>query len=212
MARPIQRSEFLAHVHASIRTKKHLDNLKQEISLLHQTQKRLQELVVRDDLTGLYNHRYLHNLLPREIARSERLGYSFALILIDIDNFKEYNDMFGHLNGDIMLHEFAAVFQSNIRSGDVAIRYGGDEFALILPGADENQAQNIADALRHVVRNKKFQNEEKLPSGNLTISAGISTCPFHATTSEQLIEIADRALYTAKHKGRDQIVIAEIAA
>jgi diguanylate cyclase (GGDEF)-like protein len=151
-----------------------------------------------DGLTGLFNRRYLHQELERELARSRRYGHSLSLIICDLDNFKKYNDQYGHLAGDDLLRELGELMKSYIRKSDTAYRYGGEEFAVILPHTDQQSAIILSERLREAISNKNFLIREKLQIGHITISIGIASCPDDAIEVDSLINAADMALYEAK--------------
>lgn len=151
-----------------------------------------------DGLTGLYNRRYLHQELERELARSRRYGHPLSLIICDLDNFKIYNDQYGHLAGDDLLRELGELMKSYIRKSDTAFRYGGEEFAVILPHTDQNSALILSERLREAIGARNFIIREKLQIGHITISIGVASCPEDANEVDKLINVADMALYEAK--------------
>jgi diguanylate cyclase (GGDEF)-like protein/putative nucleotidyltransferase with HDIG domain len=165
---------------------------------------------VRDDLTKLYNFRYLQEFLDNEISRCAKSGLCFSVILLDLDFFKTYNDVYGHLAGDDALIKIAQALTESIRVSDVAARYGGDEFAVILPETDLEEAKEIAEKIKERV----CLNFQSSGSSLLTTSLGVAAYPEHGQTKQQLIASADRALYKAKNFGRNHITLgtsAEIA-
>ncbi|MDI6688177.1 MAG: diguanylate cyclase [Desulfobacterales bacterium] len=150
----------------------------------------LERLVITDDLTGIFNHRYFYQKLEEEIVRAKRQNARFSLILFDLDCFKEYNDAFGHLEGDKVLKETGMIILSSIRDKvDSGFRYGGDEFAVILPGIGKKHAFYVARRIRRLVREKKM--------GNVDISAGIVEYS-PESGMEDFIKAADDALYESK--------------
>jgi len=157
-----------------------------------------------DPLTSLYNRRYLDSTLERELARCRREGQSLSLILVDIDHFKKINDTYGHQAGDAVLIQLSAILGGMARSGDVACRYGGEEFLLLMPTMSLDVAKERAEDLRAMFGGMT------LPFGDFrlqtTISIGISVYPGHGTSADELIKCADRALYQAKHGGRNRVV------
>jgi diguanylate cyclase (GGDEF)-like protein/excisionase family DNA binding protein len=159
-----------------------------------------------DGLTGLYNHRYLHERLTEELSRARHESYRVALLFCDLDFFKEYNDRLGHAAGDTALQATARIIERCTRRADLVARYGGEEFVVVLPGAAEAEAVEIAGRIRAAVA------EHHDDYGGLTISIGVATYPEAATTKESLLEAADRALYLAKRLGRDRVVAAGSAA
>jgi diguanylate cyclase (GGDEF)-like protein len=167
----------------------------------------LDEILVvanRDSLTGLYNHRSFYERLEEEVERARGGGRELSLLMIDIDHFKTYNDTLGHLRGDLVLREVAHMIKNNIRPGDIACRYGGDEFAVLCPGADKAAAREVGERLRATVERKKFFQEEKLDHA-VTLSVGVATFPEDADNHRGLVELADGALYVSKKRGRNRV-------
>lgn len=160
-----------------------------------------------DGLTGLYNHFHFYHLLGQEIIKAQRYPQSVSLFMIDIDDFKIYNDTYGHLVGDEILRKLAMVLKKVVRKVDYVARYGGEEFSIILPQTDKEKSFISARRLMKVVEETQFKGEEKLPRGHLTISMGIAAYPEDATSLEELIHRADEALYKAKHSGKNQICL-----
>jgi diguanylate cyclase (GGDEF)-like protein len=165
----------------------------------------IEKLATTDGLTGLYNHRRFQENLTEEFKRLNRHLSPVSLMLTDIDYFKKVNDNYGHPAGDIVLKGVSKIIRKEIRDVDVPARYGGEEFAVILPGTDAEGAKNIAERLRKAVMNTNFSADGKLLK--ITISIGIAAAPVDAKGKEELIEKADKALYHAKHNGRNQSVI-----
>jgi diguanylate cyclase (GGDEF)-like protein len=163
-------------------------------------------LTIIDALTDIHNKRYLLEFLDRELARSARYGRPLALILFDIDHFKQVNDEMGHLGGDFTLRELAACVKGGIRKEELFARYGGEEFAVVLPETDRNGAVHAAERIRALVESQHFQYEGK--SFDVTISLGLATTAGEeALTPTQLIRQADDKLYQAKTSGRNCVVI-----
>jgi diguanylate cyclase (GGDEF)-like protein len=162
-------------------------------------------LSIFDELTRIHNHRYFHQALSRGISAALRYGYPFSVLLIDIDNFKAYNDRHGHHAGDEALRVMGAFLAKSIRAGDIAARYGGEEFALILTHTEKPGALTVAERLRsgmegiHLARTR-----QRLPAP-LTISVGAATFPEDGRTKDALILKADRALYRAKRAGKNRV-------
>jgi len=157
---------------------------------------------ITDGLTGLYNHRYLHERLTEELSRARHESHGVALLFCDLDFFKDYNDRLGHAAGDTALRATARIIESCTRRADLVARYGGEEFVVVLPRAAEPEAVEIAGRIRAAVAKHHHD------SGGLTISIGVATYPDAAETKEGLLEAADRALYVAKRLGRDRVVAA----
>jgi diguanylate cyclase (GGDEF)-like protein len=152
-----------------------------------------------DGLTGLYNHRHFHERLEQEIARGSRFGSMFSLIMLDIDLFKSYNDIYGHLAGDDILRRIGRYIESSIRSIDLAFRYGGEEFAIILPETSMDAAVRVAERIRKTVESKT--SSRAMP---ITVSLGIASWPADGVMKEEVIARADAALYRAKQAGRNR--------
>jgi diguanylate cyclase (GGDEF)-like protein len=163
--------------------------------------KRINELVITDDLTGLYNSRQFSQLIESEVQRSERYGIPFSLVFLDLDHFKGINDTHGHLVGSRMLREFGALIKKQIRCSDMAARYGGDEFAIILPHTGKEYAVAMAGNLLGVMRQTPFVSDDNKPIA-LTASFGVATFPDDADSRAGLIKAADSAMYEVKAGGR----------
>jgi diguanylate cyclase (GGDEF)-like protein len=168
---------------------------------------RLHSIVERqalvDGLTGLANRRHFEDTLALELARTKRFGTPLAVILADLDDFKAVNDTHGHAAGDIVLREFAMVIQETLREVDLAGRWGGEEFAILLPGTDVRGGAQLAERLRAAIHSRAT----RLPDGAsvaITASLGVSSYPA-AGTAEELFDAADRALYRAKSRGKDRV-------
>jgi diguanylate cyclase (GGDEF)-like protein/PAS domain S-box-containing protein len=176
---------------------------------LDQANMLLQEQAIRDPLTGLHNRRYLDETLPRELQRAERAGQPVGIIMLDIDHFKRFNDTYGHDAGDTVLRAVGAFLKEHTRGADIACRYGGEEFTLVLPGASLADTQQRAEELRAGIQTLAVQHGEQ-PLAQVTISLGVAVFPAHGTTAESLIRAADQALYQAKRNGRNRIEVVTI--
>ena len=171
----------------------------------------LREQAITDPLTGLLNRRYLREYLPRELTRARRNGTSLAVIMVDIDYFKRVNDTFGHEAGDLVLRELGTLLRNSVRASDIACRFGGEEFALVMPEASLEGARQKAETIRAAVKalGLKFRD---LPLGPITASFGVALFPLHADKPDSLLRAADEALYGAKGGGRDRVVVSETVA
>lgn len=167
----------------------------------------LERLSITDPLTELYNRRYLERRMEEEINRSLRTGQNLTVMLIDLDYFKTYNDVCGHIAGDKALKKAANVLNESVREMDVVTRYGGEEFCVLLPGTSKRESIFVAERIRRDIENEFFPGEEHLPFGRLTTSIGVSSFPEDGSTSISIINAADIALYDAKKAGRNRIVI-----
>ncbi|MFH0790825.1 MAG: diguanylate cyclase [Candidatus Omnitrophota bacterium] len=161
-----------------------------------------------DGLTGIFNHRFFQELLQKEIARAKRYNRSLALVILDVDNFKVYNDKNGHPLGDLALKKLAWVIKNSLRESDFEARYGGEEFVVILPDTSLSGAVVAAERLRILVERTQFEKEEVLPNKKFTISIGVAAYPQNADSRETLIERTDQALYQAKGEGRNRVCAA----
>lgn len=181
------------------------ERLKQRTNELNVLNKKLEELSITDGLTGVYNHRYFYARLEEELLRASRHCKPFAVIMADIDNFKSYNDTYGHRNGDRVLRDVASTIKATLRVTDLMARYGGEEFSVILPETDKKGAIIIAEKIRKNIEDRDFPNEATQPGGNLTVSVGVATYPVDAKTGDDVVSQADLALYRAKDMGRNRI-------
>jgi diguanylate cyclase (GGDEF)-like protein len=179
---------------------------------LEQVNERLNRLAVTDGLTGLYNHRYLQEQLAQEVERATRSSYRIAMLMIDVDHFKKYNDKHGHPAGDEALRAVARLIAEDRRQVDVVARYGGEEFAVLLHDVTKDAAIDVAERIRSRVAAANVAHASEQPLGKLTVSVGLALCPDNAKTAEQLLLAADSALYRAKNAGRDRVVVASVLA
>ena len=195
--------------HLLHRTRKQLQfdeqALQKQLQEIHALQQQLSDQANRDGLTGLYNRRYLDSTLERELARCQREGQPLSLILIDLDHFKQINDSYGHPAGDEVLRQLSAMLSQQARSADVACRFGGEEFLLLLPQMPLPAACERAEQWRANFAAAAIIFEQTRIQG--TLSAGIASYPEHGSTPQALIHSADRALYRAKTEGRNRVAV-----
>lgn len=170
---------------------------------------RIQELTITDDCTGLYNARHLYKTLESEVYRSQRFGYEFSVIFIDLDHFKQVNDTYGHLVGSKLLSEFGFHIKAHLRLIDYAFRYGGDEFVVLLPQTSKESALVVAKRLQDVLRNNAFLHDEKLDL-KIRASMGVATFPEDAKSANEIIRQADEMMYLVKNTSRDNIAVAQM--
>ncbi len=159
----------------------------------------------RDELTGLYNYRFFSEFLRYEISRAERTNTPLSLAMLDVDDFKHYNDENGHEIGNVALREIAGLLTATLHRADIAARYGGEEFALILPATPKKGAQVVAERIRAKIDEYGFPNQQTQPGGRLTASVGVATLPGDARETGELVGCADRAMYAAKAEGKNQV-------
>jgi diguanylate cyclase (GGDEF)-like protein len=169
---------------------------------------RAEALTVTDDLTQLYNSRYLTQVLRREAKRSSRSGRPLSLLFIDLDGFKGVNDTHGHLAGSAALVEAAAVIRISARETDIVARFGGDEFALILPDTHSEGAAMVGERIKEKIAVHPFLQKDRLDI-KLTVSVGVATLPDVAATAEQLVQAADEAMYWVKEHGKNDVRVAQ---
>jgi diguanylate cyclase (GGDEF)-like protein/PAS domain S-box-containing protein len=173
-----------------------------EIESLHET---LREQAIRDPLTGLYNLRFLNESMKREIAQAIRENNSLSVVLMDIDHFKNFNDTHGHKAGDEVLQALGKMLSTQTRAGDIACRYGGEEFMVIMPSAHTEETFKRAEQWRKMFESTQIDDKGKLLSA--TVSAGVATFPDHGSTGDEIWRAADKALYEAKTTGRNRVVV-----
>jgi diguanylate cyclase (GGDEF)-like protein len=184
---------------------------------LREANAELEKLALRDGLTGLYNHRFFQEALTTELARAARYGNAVSLVFLDVDHFKNYNDLCGHPAGDELLRQLARIivatedapeFRFRGRLSDIAARYGGEEFVVILPMTDLDGAVIRADRIRAMVAEYAFPRREVQPGGAITVSVGVAAYPAQAIDKVGLIAAADDAMLVAKRTGRNRVVAA----
>ncbi len=174
--------------------------------LIEEQNRALKELAIRDGLTGIYNHRHFQELLAREVALAKRYGHDLGCLMMDLDHFKEVNDVHGHQFGDFVLKEFVRLVQQEIRSSDIFARYGGEEFVLLLPSISRDGVRKVAEKIRATVETHQFRLHAH--ERRVTVTIGI----FHGRperdfSEADLLRYADKALYQAKAKGRNRVLL-----
>jgi two-component system cell cycle response regulator len=199
--RPVDPNELVARSLTQIRRKRYNDRLRASV-------KQTIELAVTDPLTGLYNRRYLDNHLNVLFNRSMARGRPLSVLITDIDRFKHVNDTYGHDGGDEVLREFANRVRSTIRGADLACRYGGEEFVVVMPDTSPEIAAGVAERLRAAIENAPFMLKHAGEALNVTASFGIASRITSVLTPDQLMKQADLALYEAKNTGRNRVVAA----
>jgi diguanylate cyclase (GGDEF)-like protein/PAS domain S-box-containing protein len=181
------------------------ESLRSQLQEIEQLQVALREQAIRDSLTSCFNRRYLDETLERELSRARREGYPLALVILDLDHFKQINDTYGHQAGDAALKELANQLRSDIRHEDVLCRYGGEEFVILMPRMPLGIAAERAERWRRAIA------EIRVRFGSFelafTTSAGVAAYPDHARMPDDLMQSADQALYVAKNEGRNRVVV-----
>jgi two-component system cell cycle response regulator len=196
--RPVERNELLARVRTQIKRQRYAAELRQSVT-------NTLALAVTDELTGLYNRRYFDRHLSLMLEKAQQQDRDMAVMLIDMDFFKSVNDTHGHDTGDSVLREFADRLRRNIRGVDLACRFGGEEFVVLMPDTDWRQAQNVAERVRQAVAEKGFGGSPSRPLA-LTVSVGLALNEAETDTPEVMLKRADVALYRAKREGRNRVV------
>lgn len=184
-----------------------LERLKKERLETKRLRRELAELARTDSLTGLANRRHFDETLHAEVDRVRRYGGSCSIALVDLDHFKRFNDQFGHPAGDSILQQVASLVRAAVRSTDFPARVGGEEFGIVMVEADKQSAALVLERLRSSLEGRPMLGLNEEPFGTLTLSGGIACCPDDATEVDQLIALADSALYKAKELGRNRIVV-----
>lgn len=198
ISRPIERNELSARVRTQIRRHRYALELRESVN-------HTMALAVTDELTGLYNRRYFDRHLNVMLGKAQDQERDMALMILDMDHFKAVNDNHGHDVGDAVLREFAARLKRNIRGVDLACRFGGEEFVVLMPDTDPSQAEAIAERVRQAIAERPFEVGPGRPL-SLTVSVGVSLNESLADTPESLIKRADVALYRAKREGRNRVI------
>ncbi len=171
----------------------------------------LEQLSVTDRLTELFNHGYLTQRLEQELKRAERFGHQLSVIMLDIDDFKAFNDRYGHLVGDDVLRAVSALIRVNLREMDVAARYGGEEFVVLVPETGSEGACAVAERIRHSVARHVFLRMDSGEEVHTTVSVGVATFPACGNSVPSLISAADESMYRAKREGKDRVVVSYVA-
>jgi len=198
--KPIHKEILLPRIDSLLKKKRYVDRLSVNY------EKALQSAIT-DSLTGLYNQAYFKRFLELEMERTRRQKHSLTLMMLDLDDFKVYNDTLGHLTGDQILQEFSHLLQQNIRKIDLAARYGGEEFAIVLTYTDVNGAMTIAERLRQTIESYRFSYKASDHFKILTTSIGLADFHANPLTAHELIKRSDAALYQAKRAGKNRICV-----
>jgi two-component system cell cycle response regulator len=200
LIKPINGQVFRAKINSLVRKKKYLDKLLSNYEIAV-------DLAIMDGLTGLYNQAYFKQSLEMEVKRSIRHQHPSTLIMFDLDNFKRYNDTYGHPAGDAVLAEFSSLLKTCVRETDLVARYGGEEFCIVLPYTGKQESLMVAEQILQSVRKHRFAEKTCPVTETITVSAGIASCPSDTSTASELIKKADAMLYEAKKAGRDRVKV-----
>ncbi|MGH6961079.1 MAG: diguanylate cyclase [Dongiaceae bacterium] len=173
----------------------------------HRLREELRMQSIRDPLTGLFNRRYLEESLELEVGRAARAQATIGVIMFDVDHFKRFDDSFGHDAGDAVLKVVGETLSAGVRRGDIACRFGGEEFTVIAPGASAEDAARRAETLREAVSAITVLHQGR-PLGPITCSLGVASFPAQGTTPAEILQAADKALYRAKQAGRNRVELA----
>jgi len=199
LTRPVDKNELVARVRTQLRKKRYADCLRNNVQLSL-------EMAITDQLTGLHNRRYMSRHLDTLLNGAKKNGRPLAFVIMDIDFFKQVNDTHGHDIGDEVLKEFASRISANVRGIDLACRYGGEEFVVVMPDTDMSFAYSIAERLRQSIETTPVKISRAPGQLNITISIGIAKAEGVNDTAEKLLHRADQALYRAKRSGRNKVV------
>lgn len=170
-----------------------------------------QAMIYRDDLTHLYNTRYLDVALESELRRADRFSTQFCLLFIDLDSFKPINDQHGHLSGSSVLKQVADIIRDAVREVDIPIRYGGDEFVILLLGATTAKGLLVAERIRRLIEQREFHLEDGAGTARLTASIGVASFPEHGRDRATLLRIADETMYSSKRNGKNQVTTVSLS-
>lgn len=195
ITKPFNMEELKARIRVALRVKASKDALKDRTSVLEETS-------LKDELTGLFNRRYIKERMYEEISRADRFGHAVSCIIFDVDQFKVINNVYGHENGDLILKEIAEILKQNIRTIDVLGRYGGEEFVIILPQTDISGALTVAEKLAKAIESNKFYIKDT--AINITVSIGVASNK--ETDGDDLLYYADLALNKAKTSDKNKVV------
>ncbi len=181
------------------------EELQKQLEEITKLEQQVREQAIRDALTGLYNRHHLLNVMETEFSRAERKGHSIAFMLIDLDHFKKVNDSYGHQAGDTTLQAATQIIGKSIRRSDIAFRYGGEEFLVILPEITLNNARQRAEQLRQAIDELEilFKGE----TIHISASIGMAIYPQHGSTGDEMLSRVDHALYQAKKAGRNKVIL-----
>jgi two-component system cell cycle response regulator len=199
LTRPVDKNELVARVRTQLRKKRYADRLRHNVQLSL-------EMAITDQLTGLHNRRYMSRHLDNLVETAKKTGKPIAFVIMDIDYFKAVNDTYGHDIGDEVLKEFAGRIAANVRGIDLACRYGGEEFVVVMPDTDVNFALQVSERLRKSIETTPFPISRDPKKLNLTISIGIAGSEGEGDSAGALLHRADQALYRAKRTGRNKVV------
>ncbi|MET0876957.1 MAG: diguanylate cyclase, partial [Tardiphaga sp.] len=201
LMRPVDKNELLARARTQVRRRRYTDHLRDNVQ-------NSIEMAITDGLTGLHNRRYMENHLETLAEQAAHRSKPLALMMLDIDFFKSINDSHGHDAGDDVLREFAVRIRKSIRGIDLACRYGGEEFVIVMPETDQHVASMVAERLRRSIAGEPFSIDKGNRRIDVTISIGLSTLEKKGERIADVLKRADVALYRAKHDGRNRVVAA----
>jgi diguanylate cyclase (GGDEF)-like protein len=206
LPKPYNEIELNARIYASLRVKSLRDELIRKNQQLEEVLTKLEKIAITDPLTGLFNRRYFESVIEKEFNKTVRYKTPTSCLVIDIDYFKRINDNYGHRKGDEVLKEIARLIKDCLRKVDTIARWGGEEFVILMPGTDSQKAYVAAERIKDTIEKNSFSGINE----KITISIGISSIPSeYIDSAEKFIDTADNALYEAKAKGRNLIVIAD---
>ncbi len=218
LAKPFESLHAISSVAARVKDKIRLSQENNELnekvrtynSQLKRANQELKELTTIDSLTNLFNKLYFHKYLESEFIRSRRYEHAVSLFMVDVDNMKQYNNKYGRLRGDDLLCFLAELLRSGIRDTDVACRYGGEKFAIIMPETRKDDAIVLAEKIRKSVEDYPFVGQETQPDGTVTVSIGVAGFPCDCEEDLEIVQLAEEALLEAKRSGRNKVAAASL--
>ncbi len=211
ITKPFQQIEVLARINTHLALRQQKQALEEAQDKLLTQKRLLEEMSITDELTGLYNRRYLNTVLKREFQHSERYETDLSCLLLDLDHFKKVNDTYGHEFGDTVLRKFCSLLGNCVRSSDFVFRFGGEEFVILLPHTDRKGAKETGEKICKIIAAERIQDNDSDISINVTVSIGVATLQTHQPAKpHDLINFADKALYAAKENGRNQVIVLDV--
>jgi len=207
LTKPVKQDRLRDMIARAMGTRKREEEKKRLFKEVVNKYQETKKLSITDGLTGLYNNRFFNEMFKKELVRAARYENPLSLLLIDIDDFKKLNDDYGHLAGNFALKRLAGIFKKSCRAVDLPARWGGEEFAIILPETDKKNAAIFASRLKNTIALTPLESSESDRAISVTVSIGLASFPLDGTGRQDLIRAADRALYDAKLQGKNRVCL-----